>query len=80
MYHVMNRGGRREPIFEDDLTWAGVVIRFSDTGEVAAYSFQRAVSNPDLQDEVMKWEYLPTPESVQDVPRCRKTKVILYND
>ncbi len=57
----------------------GLAIRF-DSGEIVSYYLFNTNHNTDRPEEIDDWEYRPTKESVQKVPGCRGTCVIILND
>jgi len=68
-----------EQLYEDSRE-VGLAIRFDSTGEVAAYKLVKANPNSDYASGTDKWEYAPTEHSMETVPECKKTRVIVFND
>jgi hypothetical protein len=58
----------------------GFAIRFESSGKVGAYKLVEIKYDEQCPEEVVSWHYAPTKHSIENVPECKQTKVIVFND
>lgn len=67
----------------DDACDVGIAIQSVKTQKVVTYYLHKTVK-PEGREfcvgEVVAWEYLPTTESIRQVPECAGTSVTIFND
>lgn len=69
-----------QPIYYDDACDFGFAIKFNETGKVVVYTMEKLICDGEEDDKLVGWQYIPTAESIQEVPACANTKAIIYND
>lgn|SRR5574343_64848 len=58
----------------------GLTIVSANTGVHATYYLTQEGTDCKVDNEVVRWVLLPTPETCRDVPGACGTRVIIWND
>ena len=65
------------PLYDDAID-VGLVIQSAKTGKLIRYYMNSVVRDDD--GDAAAWKYLPTTESIREVPECAGTSVTVFND
>lgn len=65
------------PLYDDAID-VGLVIQSAKTGKLVRYYMNNVVRDDD--GDAAAWKYLPTTESLREVPECAGTSVTVFND
>ena len=73
-------GNRHLQRLFDDSMDLGFKVRSAKTDKVVTYVFEREVYDTGNEPDLLGWTFLPSNESIREVPECANTRAVVYND
>ena len=76
---ISSTGIKRFDRLYDDAADVGFAFRNEKTGSVTRWSLSREVRD-EVENELVAWHFVPTPETLRDEPNTEGYKIVLLND